>query len=265
MPTNNDKRNSTMKNVIIKIFTIITYIAMVIVNFLANSLPLNDRTTGEISNAYPNLFAPAGLTFSIWGLIYLLLAGYLFYQFTKWGKKQEVLITKINIFFIVTSVANILWVFSWHYDYIGLSVLIMAMLLYSLIKIAAILRNEQLTLYDKLFVYAPFSIYFGWITVAIIANITVLLVSIGWNGFGIADYVWTSMILLIGTFIGILRMIKDKNVVYGLVLIWAYLGILLKHVSVSGFGGEYTSVIITLLLCLALFGFFMTRILIKIK
>ncbi|MFO7827580.1 MAG: hypothetical protein R6V23_03065 [Bacteroidales bacterium] len=254
-----------MKNVITKIFVVITYVAMVVVNFLASSLPINDRTTGEISNTYPNLFAPAGLTFSIWGLIYLLLAGYVVYQFTKRGEKKEVLITKVNIFFIATSVANISWVFAWHYDYIGLSVIIMAILLYSLIKIADSLRDEQLTLHEKLFVYAPFSVYFGWITVAAIANVTVFLVSIGWNGFGITDFVWTSIILLVGAFIGVFRMVKDKNVVYGFVLVWAYLGILLKHVSVSGFGGQYISVIITILVCLALFGIFVARILIKTK
>jgi hypothetical protein len=141
----------------------------------------------------------------------------------------------------------------------------MAALLFFLIKIADILRNEQLTLQDKLFVHTPFSVYFGWITVAAIANATVFLVSIGWNGFGMADHVWTSIIVLIGAGIGILRMIKDKNVVYGLVLIWAYLGILIKHVSDTGFGGQYMSVIVTVIVSMALFTFFVTRILVKMK
>ena len=78
-----------MKNMFIKILTIVTFIAMVVVNFLANRLPINNRSTGAISNAYPNLFAPAGLTFSIWGLIYLLLAGYLLYQFISFGMKKD--------------------------------------------------------------------------------------------------------------------------------------------------------------------------------
>jgi len=74
---------------IIKIFAGIAYVAMVFVNFLANSLPINNRGTGEISDAYPNLFAPAGLTFSIWGLIYLFLAGYVLYQFIKSNQKND--------------------------------------------------------------------------------------------------------------------------------------------------------------------------------
>jgi hypothetical protein len=256
-----------MKNMLIKIFAGIAYIAMVTVNFLANSLPINDRSTGDISDAYLNLFAPSGLTFSIWGLIYLLLAGYVIYQFIPFGKekdqKKEELLKKINILFIVTSIANLSWIFTWHYDLIGLSVIVMTVLLIFLIKIADILREEQLTAKEKIFISTPFSVYFGWITVAAIANITVFLVSIGWNRFDIADFVWTSIILLVGALIGILRMDKDKNIAYGLVLIWAYLGILLKHLSASGFNGQYPSVIVTVIVCLMFFVFFIWKIFYK--
>ena len=252
-----------MKNLSIKIVAGLLYIAMVAVNFMANSLPINDRSTGEISEAYPNLFAPAGLTFSIWGLIYLLLAGFVFYLFLNKSQKTEELFRKINPLFIVTSVANITWIFAWHYDYIGLSVLIMAVLLVSLIKIADILRNEQFTSMEKLFIWSPFIIYFGWITVATIANITVFLVSIGWDGFGIADYVWTVIILLVGALIGILRTVKDKNIAYGMVFIWAYLGILLKHTSADGFDGEYQSIIATVIICLLLFVFTVGKVIYK--
>lgn len=252
-----------MKNIFIKIIAAFTYVAMVVVNFMANSLPINNRSTGEISDAYPNLFAPAGLTFAIWGLIYLLLGGFVVYQFTKSSQPREGLLRKINVLFATTSVANISWIFAWHYDYIGLSVLIMLVLLFLLIKIADLLRTEQFVSWEKLFISIPFSVYFGWITVATIANITVFLVGTGWNGFGIEDFVWTSIILLVGALIGILRMRKDKNIAYGLVLIWAYLGILLKHLSVDGFNGQYLSVIITVIVCLVLFGFFVGRLLYK--
>lgn len=248
---------------LLKIFTLVTYIAMIVVNFMANSLPINNRSTGDVSNDYPNLFAPAGYAFSIWGLIYLLLGGYVVYQFVRKDKKTENLLKKVNPLFIVTSIANISWIFAWHYDVISLSVLIMAVLLFLLIKISDILRKEQFTSWKKLFIGTPFSIYFGWITVAAIANITVFLVSIGWGGFGIPDFVWTSMILLVGALIGILRMRKDKNAAYGLVLIWAYMGILLKHVSASGFGWQYPNIIITVIACLVFFGFFTSQLLFK--
>jgi len=234
-----------------KIIALIAYVAMIVVNFLAVSLPINNRSTGEISDAYSNLFAPAGITFSIWGLIYLLLAIYVIYQFKS---KNDGLLKKINIFFIITSLANLLWIFAWHYDYIGISLILMLVLLLGLIKIADILRSNNLTKEENRFIKIPFSVYFGWITVATIANITVFLVSIGWNGFGIADYIWTSIILLIGAAIGIWRTNKDKCTVYGLVLIWAYLGILFKHLSADGFAGQYPVVIYTVYLCLAVFA-----------
>lgn len=252
-----------MKNTYIKIFAGLAYVAMVLMNFLANALPINNRSTGAISDAYPNLFAPAGPAFSIWGLIYILLGGYLIYQFLNKNQKIEAIINRINPLFIMTSLANILWILAWHYDYIGISVLIMATLLILLIKIADIIRTENFTALPKILIWAPFSIYFGWITVASIANITVFIVSLSWNGFGIADFVWTSIILLVGSIIGILRMNKDKNIAYGMVLIWAYSWILFKHLSLGGFGGQYMSIIITVILCLMLFLFFVGRIIYK--
>jgi len=162
-----------MKNNLIKIFTALAYVVMIAANALANILPINNRTTGAVSDSYPNLFAPAGLTFSIWGLIYLLLAGYVVYQFTKRAANKESLLGKINPLFIATSLANFLWIFAWHYDYIGFSVILMLILLFLLIKIADILRREKFSAWEKLFIMAPFSVYFGWITVATIANITV--------------------------------------------------------------------------------------------
>lgn len=243
----------------LKILSTLTFIAMVIMNFLANALPLNNRSTGAISDAYPNLFAPAGPAFAIWGLIYLLLGMYVVYQFVKKDQKTEELIHTINPLFIATSLANTAWIFAWHYDYIGISVLIMAALLFFLIKIAETLRTRQFTPLQKLCLWAPFSIYFGWITVATIANITIFLVSIGWSGFGIADSVWTSIILLVGAGIGIARMRRDNNIAYGLVLVWAYAWILVKHLSASGFNGEYPGVIGTVVVCLVLFGVFVGR------
>ncbi|MDD4074379.1 MAG: tryptophan-rich sensory protein [Candidatus Pacebacteria bacterium] len=243
-----------------KILALIAYIAMIVVNFLAVNLPINNRGTGEISDAYTNLFTPAGITFSIWGLIYLLLAIYVIYQFKS---KNEGLLKKINILFIITSIANILWIFAWHYDFIGTSLILMLVLLFGLIKIADILRSNDLTKEEKRFIKVPFSVYFGWITVATIANITVFLVSINWGGLGLPDFIWTTVVLIIGAIIGILRMSKDKSVAYGLVLVWAYLGILLKHISADGFNMQYPIIITTVIVCLVLFSFSIGKLVIR--
>ena len=59
----------------IKIAVVVTYLIMIAVNAMANILPINGIDTGAVSDSYPNLFAPAGLTFSIWGVIYLVVGG----------------------------------------------------------------------------------------------------------------------------------------------------------------------------------------------
>jgi len=242
------------KHKLFKIGAAISYVAMIVTNGLANGLPLNNRTTGEISEAYPNLFTPAGVTFSIWGLIYLLLAVYVILQFIPLGKKliRGEIFTKLNPYFIITSVLNISWIFAWHYDFIFLSLIIMLALLVSLIKIADILRASKFSDVEKIAVRLPYSIYFGWITVATIANVSVLLVSLNWQGFGLSDELWLVVVLLISAGIGVWRMKQDNNIPYSMVFIWAYLGILIKHLHPEGYNGDYSYAISTLIFCIYL-------------
>jgi hypothetical protein len=231
---------------IIRIITFLSYLAMIIVNMLANALPINNLNTGQISDFYPNFFAPAGITFSIWGLIYLLLGAYSIYQlaFIKNNSIKKIT-TKINPLVIFSFLFNTLWVFLWHYQLIGASVIFIIIILISLIRIADILRREDFKKKDYLLIKLPFSVYFGWITVATIANITAFLVSINWGGLGISDLFWTVVIIIIGSLIGLTRMFKDSNIAYGVVFIWAYLGIIIKHLSASGFNSSYPLVIVT--------------------
>ena len=194
--------DSKQNGIALKIITAVTYAAMIAVNAMANALPINGIDTGAVSDAYPNLFAPAGLTFAIWGLIYLLLAGYTLYQFGLFqGDKSIVkteLLRKVDIVFSISSLANFCWIFSWHYRIIPLSMVLMLVILACLMYINGIIKKEQLSNKEKLFIKLPFSVYFGWITVATIANMTVLLVDIGWNGFGISEPIWAVIILITG-------------------------------------------------------------------
>jgi hypothetical protein len=245
-----------MRPVFIKAFVLISYIGMLVVNYLANALPINGMTTGAVSNSYPNLFAPASITFSIWGVIYLLLGFFVFYLFGAFGKiEREKLVKQISVLLIISSIANIIWIFLWHYDLIGVSVLFMLIILGCLILILELIVKEKRSLTSKeyFFLRLPFSIYFGWITVATIANITTFFVSVNWGGFGLADTSWMIIILLVGLFIGGLVAIRNRDVAYILVLIWAYCGILIKHISESGFNLEFVSVISIVIFCITVF------------
>ena len=238
----------------VKVLVVISFFIMVVVNALASILPINGIGTGEVSDYYANLFAPSGLTFAVWGLIYLLLAVYMVYQLTvkKDSELGKSLLNKVGLYFTVSSAANTLWIFTWHYDLIYLSIILMAVILVCLIVIVSSIRKEQLSGKEKICVKLPFSIYFGWITVATIANVTTLLVSLGWNGFGLSEALWTVIVLAVGAVIAIVTIIRYKDYPYGLVILWAYAGILLKHLSPAGFGGMYMEVIIAAIACLAL-------------
>jgi hypothetical protein len=242
----------------IKISVVFSFVAMIAINILANTLPINHQTTAQVADSYPNLFAPAGYTFTIWALIYLLLAAYTLYQLGLFGKAtgpaEAQLLNKVGLYFTISALANIAWIFSWHYNRIASSLLMMAVILISLIVINTTINRRALARKDWFFIQLPFTVYFGWITVAAIANVTVYLVSINWGGFGISEPVWTMIILLVGAAIGLFTMLKLKCVAYGLVLIWAYSGILVKHLSPSGFDGQYPAVITTAVICLVLFG-----------
>jgi len=222
---------------------------MVAVNMAAVILPINGISTAQISDSYPNLFAPAGITFSIWSIIYLLLGIYVIYLFFQ-NKEKSKKFKEINKYFIISSLINSTWIFSWQYKYIWLSLILMISLLYILIKISNLIKDSSFSKNEKLITKIPFGVYFGWITIATIANVTTFLVSINWNGFGIPDYIWMILVLITGIIITSLTALKYKNIAYGLVPIWAYFGIYIKHTSTQGFNNLYPQVIATTIICL---------------
>jgi len=242
----------------IVMLVVVTYLAMITMNVLANALPLNGRRTGEVSDAYPSLFTPAGVTFSIWGLIYLLLGLHVLYQLGLFRGAapdvgRTVLLNRVGVLFAISSLANTAWVFAWHYDVIAISAVLIVVILVCLILIADTLRVARLTTRERWFVGVPFSVYFGWTTVATVANITVLLVSLKWNGFGIAASVWATIIVLVAMVIGTATMLRNRDVAYGLVLIWAYIGILIRQTSADGLGSRYPAIIGAVIASLVIF------------
>ncbi|OPL09663.1 MAG: lantibiotic ABC transporter permease [delta proteobacterium ML8_F1] len=230
------------------ILVLAAYGFMIGMNILANALPINGLTTGEVSDNFENLFAPTGLTFSIWGLIYLFLGGYTLYQLkimdSATSHRRKNIFYKIGLLFCLSSVANGAWIAAWHYLKLDLSILLMAVILISLILTHRILDRESLRGKDYWLIKAPFSLYFGWITVATIANVTSALVFYGWEGFGLSEPLWTVIILGVGMVIGILTLLRFKDPLYGGVLLWAYLGIYIKHTSPSGFDNAFPQVIL---------------------
>lgn len=218
------------------VLNIVVFIALLVVNYLAVALPLNGKDTGELSNLYPNLFTPAGLTFSIWGLIYLWLLLWVGYQAgALFNKKMSARIGPVvqssGYWFALTCVLNMAWLFAWHWEQLTLSVVIMIALLAALWRLnrqaeVGFYKNDSLS---KWLAHAPFGLYQGWITIALIANVTALLVSVGWNGGGLSEANWAIIMIIIGTLLTTTIVRHYNNVFHGLAVAWALFGIFLKQ------------------------------------
>ena len=232
----------------VKYVNILLTAGMLVMNYLANALPLNNKTTGELSDSFPNLFVPAGLTFSIWGVIYLLLIIYCVVQFT--GSDKEV-ISGISWWFGLSCILNALWIVFWHYGKLPLSLLVMLGLLGTLIYINISIRELPAGI-----IKAAFGIYLGWICIATIANVTTMLVNANWNGFNISQEIWTVIMIFSGMLIVALTIYSLKNPFIGLSVIWAFIGIAIKRHD------DYRSIFVSAIVALAimslitLWGFF---------
>ena len=213
-----------------KLFNLLAFALVLVMNYLANALPLNGKTTGELSAQYPNLFVPAGVTFSIWGVIYLLLLVFVVLQFREANKT---LIAAIGWAFLLSCILNAGWIVAWHYQYLTLSVIIMLGLLASLLFI-----NLQLKAEPAGIIKITFGVYLGWICIATIANITALLVGYSWGGWGISAQTWTMILIGVGTFITAFAMIKLNNPFLALAVIWAFVGIILRQ------QGSYPAIVV---------------------
>jgi len=235
---------SNKKLFALPVFMILGYLAVVTVNALSAILPINGQTPGEISDNLPNLFVPAGFTFSIWGVIYILLGMFVVYstvQMFKGGDGSTPLLEEIGSLFVATCVANIMWIFTWHYNQVFLSLMSMV-ILFLLLLYTYLQLSHNITQKEFNWVKIPMSVYFGWITVATIANATAFLVSIGWHGSGIPEDIWTAALLVVATIIALIMLIKNFDIAYSLVIAWALLGITFKHMNF--FYGKYPIILI---------------------
>jgi hypothetical protein len=214
----------------LRIVNIIGFLVTIIVNGAANALPFNGVTTGELSDKYGNLFTPAGYVFAIWGIIYVLLAAFTFYQFSV---DDEELHKNIGWLFVVSSFFNSIWMFLWHYEYITLSLVAMIGLLVSLILIYTRLGIGLVEVSQKkrYMVHTTFSVYLGWITVAPIANVAALLVALGWDAYNITAIYITAAMILIALFLTLANTYTRGDVAYAAVLIWALGGIVQKQMN----------------------------------
>jgi hypothetical protein len=236
--------NKTRTRVIISLLNLAGFAVTIVVNVLSMVRPFAGKTTGELSDEYPNLFVPAGFTFSIWGIIYVLLAINVIYQFVFSLKKktpETSFMERAGILFFLASVANVGWIYAWSYCMVSLSLGIMIFLLIILIAIYQRLRigKGMASGAEKGLVHLPYSVYLGWISIATIANTSVFLVSIKWDRFGFSQQVWTVGVMLVGLLLALVTLFHRRDIFYALVVDWAFYGILLKRLADTQFHARY--------------------------
>lgn len=207
--------------------TLISYLAMIIINTLASTVGINGKKTGEISDQVNVLFMPAGYVFAIWGLIYFLLAIWLIQQFRSSAKNEDT--TRLSLF-VATSLFNIAWLLSWHYEFFTSSIVIMIGLLISLIYLYLSYPKGDYRFSGRL----PFSIYLGWISVALMANISFVLKYYEWDGLGISEQLWTQILLILATLLAAFIRVHNRDILFSLVVIWAFIGIAVQNGKDAG-------------------------------
>jgi hypothetical protein len=219
-----------MKDVFRQVVVLLSTICLIGVNILANTLPLNGQNTGEISDRFDVYFVPAGYVFSIWFLIYLALIGYSVYQALP-SQRDNPRLRRTGYLYVLSCIANVAWLFLWHYEYFALTLVAMVALLLLLIAIYLRLGTGRTSVSsaETWLVRGPFSIYLGWITVATISNATSLLDYWNWNGWGLSAELWAVIILVTGAIIASAMSLTRGDIAYILVIVWAYLGVAIKN------------------------------------
>ncbi len=207
----------------------IAFVSVLVINYLSNTGKINDTTIGEISGDLNTLFTPAGYAFAIWGLIYLSLIGFIIYQGRSLFMKvrDDEFVIRTGWWFVISCIANGAWVICWLFENTGLSVLCIFLLLFSLLKIVL---NNNMERWDApitviAFLWWPFVIYSGWVTVASIANVSAWLTKIEWNGFGISESIWTIIMILIAGIINLLVTWNRSMREFAMVGVWALVAI----------------------------------------
>ena len=229
-----------MKTKTLAILNTVALAILIIISSLAQQNWFSELNVGEVSAKYETVFAPASITFAIWGLIYTSLAAFCVFNIIKAfnsdkNEQADTDIMAIGWLFIINTFATAAWLIAWVNEQIGLSVLLMLIQLVTLIiiSIRAHIANPDRATSIKIFTQFPLSIYFAWICVATIANISAYLVSINWNGFGISESYWTIISIGLTTMLSLFIIVVRRNFFFGLVILWALYGIALKRGQVD--------------------------------
>ncbi len=208
---------------------VLATVLTLVMNYLSNALPLFGNSNGQISDSLPNAFTPAGLTFAVWGPIFLGMSVFAVYQAlpSQRGPRFDRLFWP----FLLGNLLNVAWLFAFQSLNFGLSVIIMLVLLVSLVWLYLTVRGLRALSGEFWALQVPTSLYLAWISVATIANITAFLVSQGMTGglLGIGAQQWSALLVVIAGLVGTFFLLRYRDYAFAAVLLWAFLGVYLAR------------------------------------
>lgn len=203
---------------------------VIFVNYLAGTGKINNVTPEVISDKYPTIITPAGYAFAIWSLIYLGMIGFSIYQALP-GQTENPRFRAIRTVYILNCVANCAWIYLWHYEMILAALVVIFVLLGTLVFINVKLRTAETTA-ETWLAKVPFSIYFGWVTVASILNASIALVYLGVRTTDLPAQICGALLIVIAVVLGVIMRFKLNLTAYPLAVAWALTAIAVAH------GGE---------------------------
>lgn len=236
--------------IVVKVFFLISYVAMLAMNYFANQFLLNGTSTGGVTAELNFVFEPAGFTFSIWGLIYSLqLVGVLFFSgFLQRKKKMFVQQDFLGILFSssILCLFNMAWIYFWHYKYWIWSAIVLMGMLFILIWINRQFDQVRKNGFFFSVVKAGYQIYLAWVSIAFVLNMAVSLYQKHWISKDLSDVTVAIGVLVVSGLIGIGFLLWFNSFSMGVVYLWAYTGILVKHFQQDGWNGLTDSVLFAL-------------------
>ena len=208
-----------------QILVIIATVGVILFNYLAATGYLGGVSPSYISDKYPTLITPAGYAFAIWSLIYFGLIGFSIYQALP---KNVERFRSIRTIYILNCAANCAWLYFWHREAILLCVVLIFVMLGTLAVINGKLKTTD-SIGEFWLAKFPFSLYFGWVTAAVILNVTI---AFSYLGVQFAEPVAVKVgafLLLLAVALGILIRFKLNNIFYPVAIAWALTAIAVKQ------------------------------------
>ena len=244
-----------MKRFQYPIINTIVLIVTLFVNYWSNTGAINGQTIALISQKNENLFTPAGYAFAIWGFIYLALIALVVYQWVLAVKENSEPLKQIGYYLALANILNAAWVLIWLYEYLLFSVGVMISILITLTVLSNQLSKWSTSTSNFWLVKFPIYLYQGWIIVALVANVSAFLTSVGFE-MAFSESVWAVVLLLIAGVVYIYETFKLRQVISVLVGIWGLVAVGYKQISISEMVGVTAFVVSGVMFLIVIFSVF---------